>query len=346
MGVRSHFWFAGVLVGLLLAWAIPTPGVLPSRAAAFLIGLLSIGLLGEWFSARPARPAAESTTLPADTRPPDGIVGLIPVEGVLSEPNEERPRLGAFRALEARSGSHPPPGPGIPRLLGRVAVFSLFIGRDGKPWSDAEIVRAHASIERACVWLEREAIRWQAPVNLDLADTYFVDLDPERRDVEVTFIPEGDTQAPFEAKAVTKALVDTSRTAARLGFRDAAEMFAQLDARVLADARVWLVHPRCAGRSMAISADLTELIGVSLALCYAREANFPEPLRRPPYTDPVTVVHELLHLFGASDKYAVPISAFHPGSVTSRDVMRLDSSRLERLRIDRATAAEIGWTTG
>jgi hypothetical protein len=149
MGVRSHFWIAGVLVGLLLAWAIPTPGVLPSRAAAFLIGLSSIGLLGEWFSSRPARPAGESTTLPADTRPPDGIVGLIPVEGVLSEPNEDRPRLGAFRALEARSGSHPPPGPGMPRLLGRVAVFSLFIGRDGRPWSDAEIVRAHATIERA-----------------------------------------------------------------------------------------------------------------------------------------------------------------------------------------------------
>ncbi len=97
---------------------------------------------------------------------------------------------------------------------------------------------------------------------------------------------------------------------------------------------------------MAIPDDLTELIGVSLALCYAREANFPEPLHRPPYTDPVTVVHELLHLFGASDKYAVPLSSFPPGSVTSRDVMRLDSSRLERLRIDRATAAEIGWTTG
>jgi hypothetical protein len=96
---------------------------------------------------------------------------------------------------------------------------------------------------------------------------------------------------------------------------------------------------------MAIPADLTELIGVSLALCYAREANFPEPLRRPPFTDPVTVVHELLHLFGATDKYALPLDAFPPGSVTSRDVMRLDSSRLDRLRIDRATAAEIGWTT-
>jgi hypothetical protein len=28
-----------------------------------------------------------------------------------------------------------------------------------------------------------------------------------------------------------------------------------------------------------------------------------EPLIGPPYTDPVTIVHELLHLFGATDKY-------------------------------------------
>ena len=117
----------------------------------------------------------------------------------------------------------------------------------GSRWSDAEIARAHASIERACVWLERQAMRWQAPVNLDLAETYFVDFDPERRDVEIAFVPEGDTQAPFEAKAVTKALVDTSRSAARLGFHDAADMFAQINARVPADVRVWLVHPRCAG---------------------------------------------------------------------------------------------------
>ena len=345
MGVRSHFWVAGGVLGLLLAMTLPTPDVLPSRVAAFLLMMLSTGLLGEWFSSLSVKRPGVSPALPAETFPADGEVGLVPIEGVVSEPNREEPRFGAFRSLEAHPGSRSPPDPGMPRLLGRVAVLSVFIGRDGKRWSDAEVARAHKSIEKACVWVEHEAMRWHAPVNLDLADTYFVDLEPERRDVEVSFVPEGDAQAPFEARAITKALVDTSRTAARLGFHDAAEMFAQINARVPADARVWLVHPRCAGRSMAIPVDVTELTGVSLALCYAREANFPEPLRRPPYTDPITVVHELLHLFGASDKYAVPVTAFPPGSVTSRDVMRLDSSKLQRLRIDRATAAEIGWTT-
>lgn len=346
MGVRLCFWIAGVVVGLLLVSGRPTPDILPGRVAAFLVVFSTIGLLGEWFSSFSARRPGVSKTLPADTRAADGEVGLVPLDGVLSRPNGEEPRLGAFRALEARSDPHPPPDPGVPHLLGRVAVISVFIGRDGKRWSDAEVARAHTSIKRACVWLEREAMRWHAPVNLDVADTYFIDFEPERRDVEVSFVPEGDSHAPFEAKAVTKALVDISRSAARLGFRDASEMFAQINARVPADARVWLVHPRCAGRSMAIPADLTELLGVSLALCYAREANFPEPLRRPPYTDPVTVVHELLHLFGASDKYAVPLSVVPRGSVTARDVMRLDSSKLDRLRIDRATAAEIGWFTG
>ncbi len=346
MGVRSRSWIAGALVGLLFASAVSPPDIFTGRAAAFLLGMLSIGLLGEWFSSLHLRLSGATTTLPADTRPADGIVGLVPIEGVQGEPNVVRPRLRAFRRLETRSGMLPAPDPGMPRLLGRVAVLSLFIGRDGKAWTDAEIARAHASIERACVWIEHQAMRWHARVNLDLADTYFADIDPERKVVEVTFVPEGNTQAPFEARAVTNALVDTSRTAARLGFRDAADMFAQIQARVPTDARVWLVHPRCAGRSMAIPVDLTELIGVSLALCYAREANFPERLRRPPYTDPVTVVHELLHLFGGSDKYGVPLSAFPPGSVTSRDVMRLDSTKLERLRIDRATAAEIGWTSG
>ena len=63
----------------------------------------------------------------------------------------------------------------------------------------------------------------------------------------------------------------------------------------------------------------------------------------PPFTDPVTIVHEVLHLFGASDKYGVPLRSFAPKSVTHREVMRLDEESLIRLRIDPLTAREIGW---
>jgi hypothetical protein len=84
---------------------------------------------------------------------------------------------------------------------------------------------------------------------------------------------------------------------------------------------------------------------VCLAVCYAREASFTEPVVRAPGPDPVTFVHELLHLFGATDKYGVPLSEFPPGAVTACDVMRLDRTRLARLHVDPLTAAEIGWVS-
>jgi hypothetical protein len=148
---------------------------------------------------------------------------------------------------------------------------------------------------------------------------------------------------PFEVDAVTKALTGASRAAIRLGFPDAAAFIAAINPRVEADTRVWLLHPRQAGHSLAVPLDETELAGVSLAVCYAREASFPEPLTRAPFTDPVTIAHELLHLFGASDKYGVPVRSFPARSVTSREIMRLDESSLSRLRVDPLTAREIGW---
>ena len=225
-----------------------------------------------------------------------------------------------------------------------LVLISVFIGKDRHAWSEAEIARAHASMLRAGAWIEREAIRWDAPVNLDLSETYFVADDHRPDDVEVDFAPQGGEMQPFEAHAVTKALAVASRAATRLGFRDAVAMIEEINPRFLAaDARVWLLHPRQAGHSHAIPLDDTELSGVSLAVCYAREASFPEPLTRPPYTDPVTIVHELLHLFGASDKYGVSLRSFPPATVTTRDIMRLDESSLSRARIDPMTAREIGW---
>jgi hypothetical protein len=101
--------------------------------------------------------------------------------------------------------------------------------------------------------------------------------------------------------------------------------------------------PRASGQSVAILEEISGIPGVHLAVCYAQEADFAGPLAGPPYLDPVSLVHELLHLFGASDKYGVPLEDFPAGWVTSRDVMRLDEERLGRLRIDRLTAREVGW---
>jgi hypothetical protein len=220
----------------------------------------------------------------------------------------------------------------------------MFVGRFGKGWSGEEIRMAHDALLRAAAWIEREAIRHGAALNIDLADTDFVadDWGPDEG-VEVAFVPGMGGDVPFESHAADKALRAFSRAASHMGFAGAAELIAETCGRVEADARVWVLHPRSAGLSFALAEVDTRWPGASLAVCYAREASFPEPLERPPFPDPVTYAHELLHLFGASDKYGVPLSTFPPGSVSSRDVMRLGHERLSQLRIDRRTAEEIGW---
>jgi hypothetical protein len=285
-----------------------------------------------------------------EARPADGAVGIAAMAEVRGEPN---PRDLRFRRFVAREPSpvdegtaRLEPGRPAPPMLGRVVLISIFLGRDGKGWSDAEIAEAHDALRRAGGWIEREAIRWGAPVNVDLADTYFVAEDDAPDDVEVTFIPQGEQVQPLEGQATLKALTATTRAAGRLGFRDAVDLIARINPRVEADARVWLLHPRRAGCSLAVPLDATELAGVSLAVCYAREANFPEPLSRPPRTDPVTIAHEALHLFGAEDKYGLPLRSFPPGSVTARDIMRLNDMPLARYQIDPLTASEIGWGRG
>jgi len=65
--------------------------------------------------------------------------------------------------------------------------------------------------------------------------------------------------APIEACATSKALIDLSRAAARLGFRDAEDWLRRINPRIEADVHVWLLHPRRAGRSLAVPHDRTEL---------------------------------------------------------------------------------------
>jgi len=348
MMVRADYWIGGLVVVIAASCAIHWGNAL-REVGPLVLGLawLSLGLVGELVALRRALKEAHAPRpLPKDTRPADGEVEVARMAGVRAEPNVRDPRFRRFAEIEpdetpgAEGGA---PTLGTPPLLGRVVLISVFLGRDGRGWSEPEVARSHASLLRAGRWIEREAIRWHAPVNVALADTYFLVDDDTLDDVEITFVPEGDDVGPFEAGAVTKALIDSSRAAWALGFRDAVDWMARIDPRVEADARVWLLHPRRAGRSLAVPLDATELSGVSLAVCYARETSFPEPLTGPPWTDPVTIVHELLHLFGATDKYGVPLRSFPPGTVTARDVMCLNESSLSRLRIDPRTAREIGW---
>jgi hypothetical protein len=346
VSARVFLWIGATVFGVIAASALSGFRAFSPADPAFWVTAASIVVLGELGFAIVDFRRERRVDPPAGARPADGHVDIAAVSGARGVRNAHDPRIQAFQSLESSDDGGPLR---LPRtrdhlpLLGRVALVSVFLGRDGQPWSDLEIARAHDALLRAATWVEQQAMRWDAPVNLVVAGTYFQVDDHAPEDVEMTFVAEADGIAPFEARAVSKALIELSRAGARLGFRDAEDWLASINPQIDVDAHVWLLHPRRAGRSMAVPLDQTELFGVSLAVCYAREANVPEPLSGPPFTDPVTIAHELMHLFGASDKYGVPLRSFPRETVSSRDIMRLSESRLSRLRVDRLTASEIGW---
>lgn len=254
--------------------------------------------------------------------------------------------VGPFHAEDAA-----PPGPPMPwgkvpppALQGRVALVSMFIGSDGRSWADSEIDRWTTSMERVARWIEQEAVRYGAGVAVGLADTYFQVEGDDTPEVEIGPGWEGAGIGLFEMNTITRSLTLMSRAAAELGFHDSVDLVREVGARLDGAAPVWLLHLRRTGRSFAVPLDLTELDGVSLALCYARSEVFSSVLVRSPIPDAAMIAHEVLHLFGASDKYGVPLDSFRPGEVTRRDVMRMDARRLERLRVDPLTAFELGWT--
>lgn len=339
-GWRFGYW----LFGPIAAAAIRAAGWNP---LGLLLGWGAIGLAAELVLGIRALRTRPVRIVPPNATEADGEVGVAHVADVEGTPNAIEPRFRRFEGLRPRPDDEATTttSAAVPTLFGRVAIVSVFLGRDGKAWSEAEVATALRSIARAGAWLEDEAIRWKAPLNVELADVYFDDNDDAPAEVEVEFGPEPGRIAPHEARSSAKALIDLSRAAARLGFKDGVEMTARINARIGADAHVWLLHPRRAGRSIAVANDRSDLPGVALAVCYAREASLPEPLQGEPYPDPVTFAHELLHLFGARDKYGVSLKSFPKGTVTPRDVMVLHYESLSRLRIDPRTAAEIGWST-
>jgi hypothetical protein len=286
---------------------------------------------------------------PRDDRPADGEVGIIPIEGAIASRPIEDWDFRRFEGLEARPEEGDSRGFRIwgrryPPLLGRVAIVSLFVGRDGKVWSIDELVKAHRALRRAGAWIEREAIRWQVPVNLDLVDCYFSTVEADADREVAIFRPDewGDVGLP-DPDAEQRILGILGRSAGLLGFKDPVDLLGRVGRRIEADQIVWLLHVRRAGKSIAMPSDATGIPGVAVAVCYAREEDFEAPMAGPPFADPITFVHELMHLFGASDKYDVSLSSFPRGTVSERDIMVLGIEALSRLHVDPLTAVEIGW---
>ena len=278
--------------------------------------------------------------------PPLGLVDL-PFEP--REPNPADRRFSRY-AGPFQDEQRTPDRPSLPwrrtpcpPLRGNVALVSLFVGADGRAWSDEEIARHLASLERAGRWMEEEAGRYGVAVGVGVSNTYFAVDGETTPEAEVVVAQSGGEVGLFEADMTVRALALMSRAAASMGFRDAVDFVQEVSARLPETVVAWLLHLRMAGRSYAVPLDRTELDGVSLAFCHARQANFTEPLIRPPVPRAGVLAHEILHLFGAQDKYGWPLSHFPTGAVSRRDVMRLDSERLSNLRVDPLTAKELGW---
>jgi len=337
----------------------PGPSLLaqaPSEAVDLRIwvGLFGVGLvilLAEFVrlalrARRESRPEIPAIAAGPVENPPLGTVelGLGPKESNPTNPRYAR-FAGPFRDEQRAEARPAMPWRRVacPPLRGRVVLVSLFVGADGRAWSEDEIARHLAALERAARWMEEQAGRYGVEVGVGLADVYFEMEGETTPEVEMIVAQSGGEVGLFEADSTIRALTLMSRAAAAQGFRDAVDFVQEVAARLPDAAVAWLLHLRLAGRSYAVPLDRTELDGVSLAFCHARQANFTEPLIRPPVPQGAVLAHEVLHLFGAQDKYGWPLSHFPAGSVSRRDVMRLDSVRLSELRVDPLTARELGW---
>jgi hypothetical protein len=326
-----EFWVAALAFGLtLLVFEL-----------ARLVRLSRPGLSG--VPSLPNRTAA--------CRLPAGTVKIISASGVETTPNLRTHRFHKYERSIPSESAHPTglarlarsAGRSSPDFRGRWVIVSIFAGCDGRPWLDSEIAGRLDSLLEAGRWTIAEARRWRAELELGILETYFsVQVDTTNQ-VEIGFALAGSEIVPAEAKAISRALTMMSRCASQLGFRDGPALVLDIESRLSGWQCSWMLHVRRAGPSMAIPLELTELDGVSLAVCYACEASFNEPIVKLPAPDPVTFVHELLHLHGASDKYGVPLESFPHAAVSTYDVMRLDRDRLRELRVDPLTAAEIGW---
>ncbi len=342
MARRVGFLGAAVVVATAVAALLRWPGVEPPAVFVLVLLLETVAMLGYGL----VRPESKGTAGPAiDARPADGEVPFFGLPGVIAVANEAKPEIRSFRGLDLEFRPPIPsrPGPRVRALLGRVGVVSLFVGRDGGTWTDREVAEAFDSVARMGRWLEREAARWGAPVNVELIDVAFVGDDPADERVAIAVSLDPYRTVIDEADADRNGVASASRAAAGLGFADLDALIRRIEPLTDHDQIVWFVHILRAGRSSAITSVSFGNRVAGLSLCYARESTATQRLVGIPYVDPVTLAHEVLHLFGATDKYGTPLTTFGSRAVTSRDVMRLTESQLRRLRIDPLTAAEIGW---
>jgi hypothetical protein len=273
----------------------------------------------------------------------DGATG----QWCVSVANPECPGYRRFVALS--DGVSPPDDADVKpaqALAGRVALVSFFVDRPDSSWVDAEICDIFRAVGVCANWLTRQASRYRTNLETRSDSLYYHTSDSREELVPIGFQTVAGRMVPVEAQSAAETLALPSYWVHRLGFADIVRFMGHVQRSVDADSWVVLFHPREAGRSFAVPAYLSLHRCVELAICYPQNAGVRRVLRGPLHPNPAVYAHELLHLFGATDKYdVVSLEDFPCGSVTECDIMRVSSRRLKQLRIDPLTAAEIGWPT-
>lgn len=351
MILRLVYWWGGFVAVAL--FGVPRLERGDSTAlAAGVLAWLGVGILWElaaWLRAHHGQPRMRARFA---LRPPDGRIEVIPIHDALIESNPIDRRFGRLASLDRHdlawtreAHAHVPLDLAFPRpLAGRVVLASCFLGRDGRAWTDAEIAEAHKFLCKAVTWLEREAQRWSARVNLTIAQGYVTALDDQERAESRLAVVRTDHGSSILSASETQAVISALHRGIDAQFGIALDDFVcQVAERVEADHLVWIVHSMSAGTSEWVDAHQSGLENMPFALCYVREESSPGPWQDPPFPDPVTFVHELLHAFGATDKYDISARHFERGQVSENDVMLLHTTSLARLRVDALTAREIGW---
>lgn len=235
----------------------------------------------------------------------------------------------------------------VPQLRGEVVVASLFAGAYGRNWSDEEVGRVQQVLARALGWIEGEARAWGESVAIDGTGEVFRAPSPAGMTAEPVPLTRASQEWEewlMEADEPARDLAHASRSVSRVGKRDFIELVEEVGRkRGEASAVVWIFHPLRQGQPYALASDHSPIPGVAVAVCPALDDSQSGPLLGDIGPDPVTYAHELLHLFGATDKYGTSLASFDRELVTSRDVMRDTFGRLSSMQIDPLTARELGW---
>lgn len=321
----------GLTVGLCTLTAVLLPGL--DRALAILLILGILALLAVIWKCREA--FGSGSGRPADNAEVDFVTA--PIQGA---PGYQR----VVRARRTTPGRLVPPMAGSPSLQGRIALASVFLGRDGRSWSETEITSTVRALEKAGAWLEAEAAAWGVRLEIDMGKELVVGADDRPRgDHALEFGLQENESALFDAQESAELLRGVSAIAAGLGLHDFPTLVAALSRRMEADHVVWFLHSLSQGQSHFLDERHTGVPGLQLATCYTREGEPSGPSLGPVFSDPVTYAHEFLHAFGATDKYGGSTRRYPRGEVSEHEIMLLRHKALALLRIDSLTAREIGW---